>query len=188
MKCADARTELLTAEPAELEGIGASPLAEHIRGCDRCRAAARVILDQQAALAQALVAAARPAHTADQAADAVLAVVVGEDASPGSQKADAPEAGAGGGAGSHVIPLDTARRWAARRVTSWRAWVPVALAAGLTAVLLVARPRQDWHVPAPEGAPAPTQVAVSAPPGKNVVVFGTRNPDIKVIWFYSSKD
>lgn len=187
MKCADARTELLTAEPAELEGIGASPLAEHIRGCDRCRAAARMILDQQAALAQALVAAGRPAHTADQAADAVLAVVAGDDTSPGSQEADPPEAGAGRGARARVVPLDTARRWAARRAMNWRLWAPVTLAAALAAVLL-AWPRYDWQVPPPARAAAPTQVAVSAPPGKNVVVFGTRNPDIKVIWFYGNKD
>lgn len=187
MKCADAQADLLTADPAELEGIGASPLAEHIRGCDRCRAAARVILDGQTALAQALAEAGRPAGTADQAADAVLAVVAGEDASPGWPEADPPEAGAGAEADARVVPLDDMRRRAARRVPSWRVWAPVALAAALAAVLL-ARPRHDWQVPPPTSAAAPMQVAVSAPPGKNVVVFGTDNPDIKVIWFYGSKD
>ncbi len=187
MKCADAQGALLTADPAELEGIGASPLAEHIRGCDRCRAAARVILDEQAALAEALAEAGRSDRTADQAADAVLAVVAGEGVPRQSQDVDPPEAHAGLEAGARVVTLDAVRRRAARRAMSWRLWAPVALAAALAAVLL-ARPRYDWQVPAPGTGRPTTQVAVSAPPGKNVVVFGTRNPDIKVIWFYGSKD
>jgi hypothetical protein len=183
MKCSDAQAALLTAEPAELDGVGASSLAEHVRGCERCRAIARVMLDEQAALAAALAEAAQPARTADQVANAVLAAVADPGVSAGSQNADA-----GAQVGARVVALEPLRRRVARRATGWRVWAPVALAAALAVVLLVTRPRHDWQVPAPTGEAAPTQVAVSAPRGKNVVVFGTRNPDIKVIWFYGIKD
>ena len=199
MKCADARTALLTAEPAELDGVGDSALAAHIRSCGRCRATARAILDEQEGLAAALANAGRPARTAEELADAVLgAVAAGAGAGAGSAPRAATERPAieraagqddadAADRGGIVVRLDAARRRAARRARDWRVWAPVALAAALAAVLLLTRPRYDWQIPGPN-ASRPTQVAVSAPVDRNVVVFGTRNPDIKVIWFYGKTD
>src|SRR5690625_8051179 len=38
MRCQEAGERPLEAEPAELGGLGDSPLAEHLRGCVRCAA------------------------------------------------------------------------------------------------------------------------------------------------------
>ncbi|HSL71566.1 MAG TPA: hypothetical protein VK864_15070, partial [Longimicrobiales bacterium] len=43
---------ILTAEPDELRGRGASALAEHVRGCRDCKAAGQRILNLTAALAE----------------------------------------------------------------------------------------------------------------------------------------
>lgn len=58
MTCADARTLLLTADPAELRGSTGSDLALHIATCAACRAEATLLLDAQAELERALAAPA----------------------------------------------------------------------------------------------------------------------------------
>lgn len=45
---------LLEADPIELAGEGGSPLASHVRECERCRATAATLLEGQAELAMAL--------------------------------------------------------------------------------------------------------------------------------------
>lgn len=54
MNCETARELLLTADPAELEGSTGSPLADHLRTCPACRAAAEQLLTAQRALRDVL--------------------------------------------------------------------------------------------------------------------------------------
>jgi hypothetical protein len=63
MNHVDARTAMLSAEPDELRGQGHSPVAEHIRACAECRAAAARILSVTAALSAELSSAARAHKT-----------------------------------------------------------------------------------------------------------------------------
>ncbi|HEV8304798.1 MAG TPA: hypothetical protein VGQ25_07565 [Gemmatimonadales bacterium] len=81
------------------------------------------------------------------------------------------------------------RARAPRRHWAWRA-APVAVAAVLAALLLGRRPLVDHALPPPPPPPPPLpqplepHLAVEAPPGRSVAVFGTDNPDIVIIWFY----
>jgi hypothetical protein len=60
--------------------------------------------------------------------------------------------------------------------------LPLAAAAGLAAVMLLRRqPTLDGVVPRPPATPA---LAVTAPPGRNVAVLQTDNPDVVVYWFF----
>jgi anti-sigma factor RsiW len=79
---------------------------------------------------------------------------------------------------------------AARRAPISRAWriaVPLTLAAGIAALVVVWRAGQQGE-PAttarftPE--PALPPLAVEAPPGRTVSVFQTDNPNIVVIWYF----
>ena len=54
MNCQTARVLLLTADPAELEASTGSPLADHLRTCPACRAAAEQLLTAQRALREVL--------------------------------------------------------------------------------------------------------------------------------------
>jgi len=56
MNCEAASELLLTADPAELEGSSGSPLADHLRSCPPCRAAAEHLLMAQRALTDHLEA------------------------------------------------------------------------------------------------------------------------------------
>ena len=60
MICAEAVNKILEAEAAELQGLGGGPLAEHIRGCAHCRAAAEAVLDGQHRLGTELARAVEP--------------------------------------------------------------------------------------------------------------------------------
>lgn len=83
----------------------------------------------------------------------------------------------------HPVPAASARL--GRRHHPWR-WA-VSLAAAATIVALIVRPGQG---PSPRDAPSaseqpgPGRVAVEAPPGRNVAVFETADPDIVIIWFF----
>lgn len=74
-----------------------------------------------------------------------------------------------------------------QRPRIWRRLVPALAAAGLAAVLLTqVRISPFDRAPAPPGvtealSPAPQ---VDPPSDRNVVVFGTDNPNIIIIWFY----
>lgn len=54
LDCRTASELLLTADPAELRGAGATDLARHVRTCAGCRARARLIVGEQARLDQLL--------------------------------------------------------------------------------------------------------------------------------------
>jgi len=76
--------DLLEAEPEELSGAGTTPLARHVRGCERCALSARRILGANAGLEAALNAAAAPVVLDLDAliAEARVAGVSGEPALP----------------------------------------------------------------------------------------------------------
>ena len=61
MNCREAHELLLEADPGDLRGEGDSPLAVHLRSCDRCAARAALVLGAQSRLADHL--AARRPHT-----------------------------------------------------------------------------------------------------------------------------
>lgn len=63
---------MLEADPAELVGEGATPLAAHVRECERCRSLGRRLVEEQTRLARALEEA-RPRGTAAEAVERVLA-------------------------------------------------------------------------------------------------------------------
>lgn len=54
MTCATARTQMLTADPAELAGSTGSDLSLHIATCTSCRALGASLLEAQAELARAI--------------------------------------------------------------------------------------------------------------------------------------
>lgn len=54
MTCATARTQMLTADPAELAGSTGSDLSLHIATCTSCRARGAALLEAQAELARAI--------------------------------------------------------------------------------------------------------------------------------------
>ncbi len=56
MNCSEAHTQLLEADLADLRGETTSELSRHLHSCGRCRAAAERILQEEANLADMLVA------------------------------------------------------------------------------------------------------------------------------------
>jgi hypothetical protein len=66
-------------------------------------------------------------------------------------------------------------RWAA----------PLAAAAGVATVLLTRRgPGSIAETPRPRAETMPRGVTVTAPPGRNVAVMETDNPNVVIIWFF----
>lgn len=151
MNCDTARELLLTADPAELEGSTENPLADHLRSCTTCRAAAEQLLTAHRALRDALGAG----QSADTAELAVQAAVRSAER----------------------------RRAAARRV---RLGLPLAAAAVLAGVLMLRRtPEPPLSPPVRDAGGVPARFAVSAPPGRNVMVL--QQPDtshVIVVWFF----
>lgn len=72
MRHEEAMERMLEAEPAELAGEGATPLATHVRSCERCRALGRRLLEEQARLARALETV-RPGAAVEEATELALA-------------------------------------------------------------------------------------------------------------------
>ena len=71
-----------------------------------------------------------------------------------------------------------------------RAWVPLAAAAALAALLVLGR-GDDIDPGAPVGVEAPAfepRVAVTLPEGRGGAVMGTRNPEITVVWLYARSE
>ena len=183
MTCDTALERILEADPEELSGARASPLAEHLERCERCRALAGAVLDGQAALG-AVLAAQGPRSGVEEALAEARASVRGG--------AEREERGRG------------RRRWA------WGA-LPVAAAALLAALLLVdgdapgsavvtpaeSAPGMVRRTPvsvaasrrsggAPDALPRPPRVA--APGSGNVAVIQTSNPRISVVWIQGASD
>ncbi len=79
---------------------------------------------------------------------------------------------------------------AKRRRRIWRAVVPLAVAAGLTGILLTNSDgngafESAWVAPERAGV----GLDIETPPGKNVVIFEVEDrPDIVVVWFYDQGD
>lgn len=71
MNCETARELLLTADPPELEGSTGSPLADHLRTCPACRAAAEQLLTAQRALRDVL-GAGQSTDAADEVVQAAI--------------------------------------------------------------------------------------------------------------------
>lgn len=163
---------MLTAEPAELRGDAATRLSFHIRDCGRCRAVARAILAEQAEL-DAEIRTTAPVRSADELADAVLARAAERDIEPGEAAAVA-------------VPLRRQRRGSRLRHTGWKVAVPTLLAAVLAALFLLPR-HGEWRPPegrAVIASAAARRGAIEAPADGSVAVIQTRDPNIKVVWFY----
>ncbi|HEX6590013.1 MAG TPA: hypothetical protein VF039_13495 [Longimicrobiales bacterium] len=155
MNCSSARDALLDAELDELRGRGDTPLAEHVRTCDACRADADRILAATAALGRAL--------DTDVAARSSRA----ERARGGAR--DARNAGRRQGARPlrFVVPLVAAA---------------AAAAALLVAAPRIARQAQVApYTPPPRVPSAPV---VNATGDGGVAVMNTADPTITVVWSY----
>lgn len=169
MTCDRALERMLEAEPAALRGAGDSELAAHVVRCERCARAAAALLDELETLDVAL-GDVRGRRTADTAADAALATMRHEardDRAPA--RPDGESHARGGRPG-----------W---RTWTRGAWVPLAAAAALAAVLLVRgdRPVMD---PVPEGPALEPRVSVTPPADRSAAIMETANPDITIIWLY----
>lgn len=146
---------MLEAEPAELAGTAATPLAAHIRGCARCGPVAKRLLEGQEELAGALDRK-RPRVPVEEAL---------------RQARQAPE---GRGrptwfAGGAAATLAAAAILAVLLLTGpeppdGEPW------AGGGEIALIEREQ-----------PAP---AVEAPEGRNVMVLDTGNPKMRIVWVY----
>ena len=79
-----------------------------------------------------------------------------------------------------IVRVAEARRRGARARRAWRV-LPLAAAAGLAAILLVRRPPALPSLAPPVAQP---RLSVTAPPGRNVAVLQTDNPDVVVYWFF----
>ena len=56
MTCAEAAEQILEADRLELEGMGESMLARHLKGCSRCRAMALAVVRGEDSLAEEMAA------------------------------------------------------------------------------------------------------------------------------------
>ncbi len=169
MTCAQAHKALLQAELRELEGKGDTPLARHLRDCPHCRDAAGVILRAEAALARAL----GPAVAAPDL-ERVLALAL----VPETPEVEAPWTREG-----TVLPLRELTKGSPSRLPAGgMALLPVAAAAALAALFLAREPRLPGPAPAPVAYAGGLDVAM--PPGQNVAVLETSDPNITVLWLY----
>jgi hypothetical protein len=157
MTCAEAIEALLEAEPTALEGIGGEPLARHIRECPSCAERARTILQGEAALVQALGTQVR-ALDLDQILE---------------------RAGAAGPGQPTRLPAPW-RSWSISRHR--RTLLPLAAAAGMTALFLTREPSLPGPVYSPP--PASQGLDVQVPEGRSVAVLETNNPEITVLWLF----
>jgi hypothetical protein len=174
MNCDTALDRMLEAGPAELRGDAGSPLGRHLAACPRCRPVAEALAAALGSVDDTVTAYARTGD-ADAAVDAALAA--SRDTGPGP-------VGPGDRAGR---PDRASGRLSGRLLRSPRAWVPLAAAAVVAAVLLV-----DGPGPGPPVDPGPVardpaldpRVAVVPPPDRNAAVLETRNPNITIVWLY----
>ena len=162
MTCEDALDRMLEADPGNLSGGDAG---------DADLAAHLRECSRCAAVAAALSAEL-------QALDRGL----GELAA-GSPRPEVPAGGAG--TGGEARPREPGRRRASR------AWVPLAAAAILAAVLVLGRSGPDapgeGPAPAAEGDFGP-EVAVTLPADRRGAVMSTSNPRITVVWLYERSE
>lgn len=188
MTCEEALDRMLEADPGELPdgfaerdtyGTDAGATAElevHIRSCERCAAVARTLRSELDALDAGLDTLARDGAAtaaADAAADTALAAIRSD-------------------AGRDAMPLrgpDPAEPKGRARWTR-RAWVPLAAAAALAAVLIVGQ--QEQPLP-PSDAMAQTEtidprVSVVPPADRGAAIMETGNPNITIVWLYEREE
>lgn len=180
MRCDEALERMLEAGPAELRGEADTGLAAHIAACDRCAAVAAAMLEEADAVDAALdeYAVGRPMGEA-AGADAPTGHHTAADAAADAALAAVREEAAG------AIPL-------AQPTAPWirRAWVPLAAAAALAAVLVL----RQAPAPLPMGAPPsdePTvqpRVSVTPPADKGAAIMATENPNITIVWLYEREE
>jgi len=171
MICAEAREALLAAEIHELEGDGNSPLARHLAGCAGCRKAATTILRDEGLLAVALTTLLPQPDV-----DALLELGLNTGIS-GSEGAAIRETT------RDTLPLPRGSSFPSRRLTVGSlALASLAAAAGLAALLFPRMPSPPGPVYTP---PARAMgLEVEAPPGQDVAVLETGDPDITVLWLF----
>ncbi len=166
-RCKSFRDMLLTADISELRGDVDTPLTRHLATCEGCAAAARRVVEETEWLGRALAR-----RTPELDVDAILSRAEGEARGDGSPV---------------ELPSHPSRRRLAR---ARRPWVALAVAAGVAALVLLAR--EDGRGPrtAPPGvgtSPALSNQAlptVEAAPGHDVAVIPTDNPDVTVVWYF----
>lgn len=156
MNCQEASQGILQANLPELEGVGESSLAAHIRRCDRCRAAAQAIVEDHTLLPQVLHAVV-PEPDLDGILDRHLA------------EKKAISEGAQTRAATHF-----------KRVGLYL--LPLAAAATLAGLFFGGNPSLPGE---PYTVPQPAQgLGLEVADGRDVAVLATDNPDITVLWFF----
>ena len=147
---------LLLAERDELDGSGASELAEHIRACARCGALARSILAGYETLNDTL----EPAVELN--APRIVAL--------GRARADAG--------------VRHRSRWRLPMRPTWAAATAVAASIAAVLALVLPDPRGPRLEPAWQPPATVARAPVVSAPYHNVAVIQTDDPDITVFWFY----
>ena len=153
--CDRLRDLMLEADLSELEGLGETEVATHVRACDACRERARRILTGTALLGEAL---SEPSEIPDL--DGILR-----------------RAGVAGPAGSAPLGPTRGRR------PPWSGWTMTAAAAMAAGLLLFGERHPVPPDPLPS-AQAAAMPLVEAAPGSNVAIIPTENPRVTVLWFY----
>lgn len=209
LTCESALDRMLEAAPAELRGEADTELARHIAGCERCRKVAAAMLAEldavDSALAEFAAGATEPAATADPAVNVMVRARAAADAAADAALAASRAAGAGDvvsladrrppagesppeAAGSPRSPK-AARGFRGRGRTR-AAWIPLAAAAALAAVLVF---RQNPSLPTDVPAPEPESVvrpvvSVTTPPDRNAAIMETENPNITIVWLFDREE
>lgn len=195
MTCEEWLDRILEADPKELRGKASTELARHIDGCPRCGPVAATILRELDAVDAALAryAEGRPLHATDPAADhdagdrGRVDPHVAADAATDAALAAVRGTGRPAGAGAPTAPP---RRTLTTRWTR-AAWIPLAAAAALAAVMLLGR---DDPFAGTGPGPAPGERAIAAdldprvsvnpPTDRAAAIMETGNPDITIVWLY----
>ena len=208
MTCDEILPLLLDAEADELAGNAVTPIARHVRECNRCRAVAGRLQRETGVLASVVARAevnrpvVRPPRVRvirwalpGLAAAAVALLVLARDAPPGNeQTAAAPSVVAA----PSTVPAPTPAPPAPTRPSAPRAiraqsftLAPytglVAVAAVPVAEVPAAPAEQTTRVELAEAGPAADTVVVTPPRGTSVRVTRTRNPSITVVWITNTK-
>lgn len=187
MECERARAAMLECEPQELEGIGETDLAAHLRACASCRRRAATLAADLRALGAALEAMAGGRGRAEAdipgVRDAGALAGVGESGGSGGDRVRGLAAGVAGDA-----------RW--QRL--WRLSAPLAAAAAVAALVLAwpgggsapgrRADRSPAEVPASGGAAHGPELRVRVPADARVAVFQTRDPSVAVVWFFPAQN
>ena len=192
MTCDAALNRMLEAEPAVLRGEGENELARHIAGCERCARVAEAILAELDSVDRALddfAAARAPGAAADAALAAirtqgdgtVVPTPSGEEETPGPTGTLLRRAG----------PVPPGRPPAGARRRSWTrtAWAPLAAAAALATVLVLAR--DESPVPTGTASASPAfrpRVSVTPPADRSAAILETTNPNITIVWLYEREE